>query len=102
MEISRTEDLLAGADPDETESLPEPGRDGSKRGLSVVDWSALIAVVAGGLNSGLIAAVNLDVVAKILPHAVAARTVYGLIGLAALYCVVLLFRLADDLRDTPR
>ncbi|WP_447919875.1 DUF378 domain-containing protein [Achromobacter aegrifaciens] len=66
------------------------------RGLSVLDWSALIAVVAGGLNSGLIAAVDLDVFARILPSAIATRSVYGLIGLAALYSVVLLFRLGQE------
>lgn len=65
------------------------------RELSRLDWLALIAVVAGGLNCGLIAAVNLDVFAKVLPYTVATRAVQGLIGLAALHCVVLLFRLAE-------
>jgi len=114
MEISRSEELFAGPDPDEPEPLsdvlPQPvslavsddGRDSPTCSLSALDWTALIAVVAGGLNSGLIAAVNLDVIAKILPHAAAARVVYGLIGIAALYCVVLLFRLADDLNEAPR
>lgn len=70
---------------------------GESRGreLSRLDWLALIAVVAGGLNCGLIAAVNLDVFAKVLPYTVATRAVQGLIGLAALHCVVLLFRLAE-------
>jgi len=67
-----------------------------ERGLSILDWSALIAIVTGGLNSGLIAAVDLDVFATILPSAIAVRVVYGLIGLAALRCVVLLFRLGAD------
>lgn len=102
MDISRTEELLAAAESDEAELPSDPDRDLPRRGFSVLDWTALIAVVAGGLNSGLIAAVNLDVVAKILPHAAAARVVYGLIGLAALYCVVLLFRLADDQGAAPR
>ncbi|WP_088156352.1 DUF378 domain-containing protein [Achromobacter xylosoxidans] len=70
------------------------------RGLSLLDWSALIAVVAGGLNSGLIAAVDLDVFAKVLPSAAATRGVYGLIGLAALYSVVLLFRLGEQEADS--
>lgn len=114
MEISRTESLLAGPAPDEpeptTDVLPQPlslpltedEADTARRSLSALDWTALIAVVAGGLNTGLIAAVNLDVIAKILPHPAAARVVYALIGIAALYCVVLLFRLADDLSETPR
>ncbi len=114
MEISRSEELFAGPGADEPAPLmdvlpqplslamPEDGRDTPRRSLSALDWTALIAVVAGGLNSGLIAAVNLDVIAKILPHAAAARVVYGLIGIAALYCVVLLFRLADELSEAPR
>ncbi|WP_313699227.1 DUF378 domain-containing protein [Achromobacter sp.] len=114
MQISRPEALLGGRDTDDPQPLtdvlpqsislplPEDGVDSTRRSLSVLDWTALIAVVAGGLNSGLIAAVNLDVIAKILPHAAAARVAYALIGLAALYCVVLLFRLADDLSEAPR
>lgn len=102
MDISRTEELLAAPEPGEPDLPTDPERDLARRGLSVLDWTALIAVVAGGLNSGLIAAVNLDVVSKMLPHAAAARAVYGVIGLAALYCVVLLFRLADDLGAAPR
>lgn len=113
MQITRTEELPGSRDPDDPAPLadvlpqplllpsPEDATDGARRNLSTLDWIALIAVVAGGLNSGLIAAVNLDVIAKILPHATAARVVYALIGIAALYCVVLLFRLADDLTEAP-
>lgn len=71
------------------------GAEPRARALSWLDWVALIAVVAGGLNCGLIAAVNLDVFAKILPYAAATRAVQGLIGLAALHCVVLLFKWGD-------
>ena len=79
----------------EDEAAPPP-MPPETRGLSILDWSALIAVVAGGLNTGLIAAVDLDVFAKILPSAAATRSVYGLIGLASLYSVVLLFRLGEQ------
>ncbi len=100
MDISRDEA------PDETDGVPdddEPASvlDAGRRPLSVLDWTALIAVVAGGLNCGLIAAVDLDVFAKILPYA-ASRAIYGLIGLAALYCVVLLFRLGEEGADVPQ
>lgn len=84
----------------ELEEDPAPLRvPPENRGLSFLDWSALIAVVAGGLNCGLIAAVDLDVFAKVLPSASATRGVYGLIGLAALYSVVLLFRLGEQETD---
>lgn len=99
MDISRDEapdEMGGGPDDDEPASMLDPGRR-----LSVLDWTALIAVVAGGLNCGLIAAVNLDVFAKILPYA-ASRAIYGLIGVAALYCVVLLFRLGEEGADVPR
>ena len=66
------------------------------RGLAPLDWIALIALVAGGLNTGLIAAVNLDLFARVLPWAMATRALYGLVGLAALHCVVLLFRLGAE------
>jgi len=67
-----------------------------RRTLGPLDWIALIALVAGGVNCGLIAAVNLDVFARVLPSATAARVAYGLVGLAALHCVVLLFRLGAE------
>lgn len=82
----------------EEDSAPPPVPP-EARGLSLLDWSALIAAVAGGLNCGLIAAVGLDVFAKVLPSAAATRSVYGLIGLAALYSVVLLFRLGEQEAD---
>lgn len=81
----------------ESEDIAEQQEDFSPRAaarardLSLLDWTALILVVAGGLNCGLMAAVNLDVFARVFPHAVA-RGIQGLIGLAALHCVVMLFR----------
>ncbi len=80
--------------PATSESLPR--EHGGWRGLRPLDWIALIAVVAGGVNCGLIAAVNLDVFARVLPSAMATRAAYGLVGLAALHCVVLLFRLGAE------
>ena len=74
---------------------PQSAAPAQAAGLSTLDWLALIATVAGGLNSGLIAAVDLDVFARLLPSGFAVRAVYGLIGLAALHCVVLLFRLGE-------
>ncbi|EHK64430.1 hypothetical protein KYC_20609 [Achromobacter arsenitoxydans SY8] len=97
MDISGNQDELSDASEDGAASAADP--DMPRRGLSALDWTALIAVVAGGLNTGLIAAVNLDVFARILPHAAAARALYGLIGLASLYCVVLLFRLGQEQDD---
>ena len=53
---------------------------------SVLDWIALVLVIIGGLNWGLIAiSADWNVVA-ILGDTVA-RIVYGLVGLAALYTI---------------
>lgn len=85
----------------ESENISEHQEDFSARSaprareLSWLDWTALILVVAGGLNCGLMAAVNLDVFAKVFP-ATAVRGIQGLIGLAALHCVVMLFRWGEE------
>lgn len=61
---------------------------------SILDWIALILVIIGGLNWGLVAInANYDVVALILgAGSVLARIVYGLVGLAALYTIYYLFK----------
>ena len=61
---------------------------------SVLDWIALILVIIGGLNWGLVAiSADYDVVALLLGTAtMASRIVYGLVGLAALYTIYDLFK----------
>ena len=61
---------------------------------SVLDWIALILVIIGGLNWGLVAiSPNYDVVALLLGTAsIASNIVYGLVGLAALYTIYYLFK----------
>lgn len=86
-------EIVVPANPDT--ALPRAGLE-APVGLRPLDWAALVVLVAGGLNSGLIGAVNLDVFALMLPGFAGGRMVYGLVGLAALHCVVLLFRLAAD------
>ena len=53
---------------------------------------ALLLTIIGGLNWGLIAVADIDLVAGIFgsPAATGARLVYGLVGLAAIYCLTLL------------
>lgn len=57
---------------------------------SVLDWIALVLVIIGGLNWGLVA-INSgwDVVAAIGGgmSGIVARIIYGLVGLAALYTI---------------
>ncbi|HYD29469.1 MAG TPA: DUF378 domain-containing protein [Azospirillaceae bacterium] len=58
------------------------------RTLNVI---ALILVIVGGINWGLVGLFQFDLVAAIFggPDAVLSRIVYILVGLAALYCLSL-------------
>lgn len=54
--------------------------------MSLIDWISRILVIIGGLNWGLIAISQYDLVAAIFgTNTMASRFVYGLVGLAALY-----------------
>lgn len=56
--------------------------------LSVLDWIALILVIVGGLNWGLVGAFQFDLVESIFgTMTAAARTVYVIVGLAAVYAI---------------
>jgi uncharacterized protein len=57
--------------------------------LSSMDWVALVLVIIGGLNWGLVGLVNFDLVAAIFGAAsVLSRIVYCLVGLSAIYIAV--------------
>lgn len=56
--------------------------------LNVLDWIALILVIIGGLNWGLVGLFNFDLVAAIFGDMSAvSRVVYTLVGLGALYTI---------------
>jgi uncharacterized protein len=59
---------------------------------NVLDWIALVLLVIGGLNWGLVA-INpaWELVSKLGVEWLI-RTVYGLVGLAALYTIYYLFK----------
>ncbi len=59
---------------------------------------ALALLIVGGLNWGLVALFRLDLVAWLFGSSTAlmARLVYGLVGLAALWCITLLFKPLDE------
>ncbi|RKD30570.1 DUF378 domain-containing protein [Thermohalobacter berrensis] len=59
-----------------------------------MDRLALILVIIGALNWGLISLFQFDLVASLFGGQTSAlsRIVYGLVGLAGLYCISLLFR----------
>ena len=58
-----------------------------------MDATALTLVIIGALNWGLIALFQFDLVAAIFggSDSVFSRIIYGLVGLAGLYCIKLLF-----------
>ncbi len=64
----------------------------------VIDTIALVLVIIGGLNWGSIGLFRFDVVAWLFggQDATVARVVYTLVGLAALWCISLLFRERDE------
>ena len=63
--------------------------------LGTLDWIAVILVIIGGLNWGLVGLFNYDVVAGIFGVMTTLSTiVYVLVGLAALYLLVISGKLA--------
>ena len=65
--------------------------------LNAVDWIALVLLIVGGLNWGLVGFFNFDLVAAIFGVMSAlSRIVYGLVGLSALYFVYTAFKINAD------
>lgn len=55
---------------------------------SAIDWIALVLVIVGGLNWGLVGLFNFDLVAAIFGEmSTISRAVYSLVGLAAVYMI---------------
>ena len=63
--------------------------------LSTLDWIAIILVIVGGLNWGLVGILNFDLVAAILGDmSVLSRIVYTVVGLCSVYVAVISGKLA--------
>lgn len=76
--------------------------------MMIVDRVALALAIIGGLNWGCIGLFRLDLVAYLFggQTAMLSRIVYSLVGLAAIWCISLLFREeapgpADGSSETP-
>lgn len=67
----------------------------------IIDRIALILAVIGGLNWGLVGLFRFDLVAYIFggQTATVSRIVYTLVGIAAIWCISLLFRERDAADD---
>jgi len=62
--------------------------------LKTFDWIALILVIVGGLNWALVGLLRFDLVAFIFGDmSMLSRIVYTLVGAAAVYVIMILFKL---------
>lgn len=58
--------------------------------MNAVDWIAMVLLIVGGLNWGLVGLFQFDLVAAIFgEQTTASRIVYALVGLSALYGIYL-------------
>lgn len=67
----------------------------------IMDKIALFLAIVGGLNWGSIGLFGFDVVAFLFggSTSVMSRVVYTLVGLAAVWCISLLFRESDPVEE---
>ena len=65
--------------------------------LNILDWLAVVLVIVGGLNWGLVGAFNFDLVASIFGvMSMLSKIVYVLVGVSALYMIYTAMKLAKD------
>ena len=69
--------------------------------MGIINRIALILSIIGGLNWGLIGLFKFDLVAWICggQDAIFARIIYSIVGLAAIWCISLLLRNNDMIRE---
>ena len=69
--------------------------------MRILDKIALALVVMGGINWGLIGIFRFDLVAWIFggQAAILSRIIYTLVGIAALWCITLIFRDSDTVSE---
>ena len=68
----------------------------------ILDRIALVLAIIGGINWGSIGLFSFDIVAWICGSAdsAVARIIYTIVGLAAVWCISLLFRSRDELEES--
>lgn len=69
-----------------------PRKEGEE--MTILNRIALVLAIVGGINWGLVGLFRFDLVASIFggQTAMLSRIVYALVGIAALWCIGLLFR----------
>lgn len=74
----------------------------TKAKMSALDWTAMVLMIVGGLNWGLIGLINYDVVAAVLgTQSPFARVLYVLVGLAALYSIYTAAKMGSERPSRP-
>lgn len=67
------------------------------RKLNAFDWIVLILVIIGGLNWGLIGLLGFDLVAAIFGEmSLLSKIIYDLVGLSALYLLLIVGKLGKE------
>ena len=69
--------------------------------MLIMDRIALLLAIIGAVNWGLVGIFQFDLVAFVCgcQGAVVSRIIYTLVGLAGLWCISLLFRERDEVRE---
>jgi hypothetical protein len=63
--------------------------------FSAIDWVAMVLMIVGGINWGLVGAFEFDLVAELFGERTTwSRLVYVLVGIASLYGIYLLSKMA--------
>lgn len=61
------------------------------KNLNAVDFIAIILLAVGGINWGLVGALEFDLVSYLFgPMSIISRVVYGVVGLCAIYMLLML------------
>ena len=64
------------------------------KNLGLLDWIALVLIIIGGLNWGLVGIFKIDLVATIFGQMSAlSRIVYTLVGISAIYMLFIIGKL---------
>ena len=59
-----------------------------RRGMNAIDWIAMVLLIVGGINWGLVGLADFNLVATLFGDGSAlSRIVYALVGLSALWCI---------------
>jgi hypothetical protein len=83
----------------ERRHIPDRRANTHTSALGAVDWVAMVLLIIGGINWGLMGLMGIDLVASVFGDMTdATRVTYIIVGLSALYAIYLCARLASGRR----